>query len=435
MLAVALNAGIILLLILANGMLAMAEIAVVSARRVRLEQRAQAGDQGAAAALDLHKAPGRFLSIVQVGITLVGVLAGAFGGATLAEPIAANLAWLPLEEHVRQGAALGLVVVTVTYLSLILGELVPKRVGLSDPEGIAASLARPLTWLAKAARPLVAVLTASTSAVMRLLPMRGDTGPEITEEEIKVLMRQGQEEGSFVAAEREMVERVFRLEERRVGSLSTPRTEIAWLDLDEPLEQTRARIRGSVHTRFPVAQGSLDHVIGVVESKDLLAQCLAGGPIDLSSVLHQVEFIPESMKALEALNAFEHSGLQIALVMDEYAGLQGLVTTYDVFEALVGELPAHPAKVSTAQRRDDGSWLIDGMLATEEFKDLLDLPDLPAEERAVYETVGGLVMTLLGHVPVEGDKVEWRGLTLEVVDMDDKRVDKVLVIPPARRLT
>jgi putative hemolysin len=190
-----------------------------------------------------------------------------------------------------------------------------------------------------------------------------------------------------------------------------------------------------VHTRFPVAQGSLDHVIGVVESKDLLAQCLAGGPIDLSSVLHQVEFIPESMKALEALSAFEHSGLQIALVMDEYAGLQGLVTTYDVFEALVGELPAHPAKVSTAQRRDDGSWLIDGMLATEEFKDLLDLPDLPAEERAVYETVGGLVMTLLGHVPVEGDKVEWRGLTLEVVDMDDKRVDKVLVIPPARRLT
>ena len=428
--AFALNAAVILLFILANGALAMAEIAVVSARRVRLQQRAEAGDGGAMAAIELQRVPGRFLSTVQVGITLVGVLAGAFGGATLAEPIADSLAWLPLEADARQAVALALVVVTVTYLSLILGELVPKRLALSDPESVASLMARPLTWLALLGRPIVTLLTASTSAVMRLLPVQTSSGPEITEEEIKILMKQGQEEGSFVAAEREMVERVFRLEERRVGSLATPRTEIAWLDLDDKPEETKQRILDSVHTRFPVARGGLDHVVGVVQAKDLLAQCLAGEPLDLQAALQHVEFIPESMKALHVLDAFGQSGLQLALVMDEYAGVQGLVTTNDVFEALVGELTIDQADGQSSRQREDGSWLIDGMMATEEFKDLLRLPDLPGEERAVYETVGGLFMTLLGHVPQEGDKVRWRGLTLEVVDMDGRRVDKVLVVPP-----
>ncbi len=427
------NVAILLLLVLANGVFAMAEIAVVSARGVRLEQRADEGDAGAEAALELNRSPGRFLSTVQVGITLVGVFSGAFGGTTLAGPLADALEGVPFLAPYREAVGLGIVVVSVTYLSLILGELVPKRIALHDPERMASLVARPMGMLSRLTRPVVHFLTWSTDSVFGLLGFQPQTDPEITEEEIKVLMEQGLEEGSFVPQEQAVIERVFQLEERRAGSLCTPRTEITWLDLEDSLEETKQRILNSIHARFPVAEGGLDHVAGIVQAKDLLALCLSGEPLDLKRVLRKPKFVPESMKAFEVLEVFRQERMHIALVMDEYGGLEGLVTTNDVLEGLVGDIPVAGEESEEPFRREDGSWLLEGMLSVEEFKDLFDLRDMPGEERAIFETLGGFIMSHLGRVPRTGDQFKWRGLKLEVVDMDGLRVDKVLVEPTSEQ--
>ncbi len=424
-----LNVLILLLLVLANGAFAMAEIAVVSARPIRLEQQAKEGDAGAEVALKLNQSPGRFLSTVQVGITLVGVFSGAFGGTTLAGPIAEALQGVPVLDPYRQAIGLGVVVVSVTYLSLILGELVPKRIALHDPEEVAALMARPMGLLAQLARPVVYFLTWSTDVVFGMLGIRPDEQPEITEEEIKVMMEKGLEEGAFVRHEQAVVERVFQLEERRVGSLCTPRTEIMWLDLEDPLEETKQRILSSIHSRFPVAEGGLDHVVGIVQAKDLLALCLSGEPLDVRRVMRDPKFIPESMKAFELLEAFKEARMHIALVMDEYGGLEGVVTTNDVLEGLVGDIPVAGEESEAPFRRADGSWLLEGMLSVEEFKDLFNLREVPGEERALFETLGGFIMSKLGRVPRTGDSFRWRDLEIEVVDMDGLRVDKVLVNP------
>lgn len=424
-----LNVLILLLLVLANGAFAMAEIAVVSARPIRLEQQAKEGDAGAEAALLLNQSPGRFLSTVQVGITLVGVFSGAFGGTTLAGPIAEALQGVPLLDPYRQAIGLGIVVVSVTYLSLILGELVPKRIALHDPEEVASLVARPMGLLAQLARPVVYFLTWSTDTVFGMLGIRPDEEPEITEEEIKVMMEKGLEEGAFVRQEQAVVERVFQLEERRVGSICTPRTDIMWLDLEDPLEETKQRILSSIHSRFPVAEGGLDRVVGIVQAKDLLALCLSGEPLDLQRVLREPKFVPESMKAFELLEAFKEARMHIALVMDEYGGLEGIVTTNDVLEGLVGDIPVAGEESEAPFRRADGSWLLEGMLSVEEFKDLFDLREVPGEERALFETLGGFIMSKLGRVPRTGDYFTWRDLHIEVVDMDGLRVDKVLVMP------
>jgi putative hemolysin len=425
-----LDVAILLLFMLANGVFAMAELAVVSARKVRLETRSKRGDRGAKRALELQGAPGRFLSTVQVGITLIGVLSGAFGGATLADPIAGALEQLPLIAPYRQAVALGIVVVFVTYLSLILGELVPKRIALHDPEAAASRVARPMGFLGRLAGPVVGFLTWSTDRVYALLRLPKEEEPEVTEEEIKALMERGLAEGEFVPEERNLVERVFQLEERRVGSVATPRTEISWLDLDDPLAETEKQILKSPHSRLPVAKGSLDDVVGIAQAKDLLAMCLSGEELDLHRALRDPVFVPESMPSFAVLEKFREARVQFALVLDEYGGLQGLVTTNDLLEGLVGEIPVAGEESERPFLRADGSWLLGGMLSMEEFKDLFELADIPGEERAIFETLGGFVMAQFGRIPAVGDRFTWRGMQFEVMDMDGKRVDKVLVRPP-----
>jgi len=421
---------IIIALILINGLLAMSEMAVVSARKSRLQQRANEGDEAAQRALDLAENPADFLSAVQIGITLVGILAGAFGGATVSESIAGRLMRIPVLAPYAGALSVALVVLMITYLSLVLGELAPKRVALNNPEGIATRIAGPMRVLSWLALPFVRLLTLSTNLVLRLTGMKPSTEPPITEEEIGVLLEQGAEAGVFDPAEQEMVEAVFRLGDRRVGSIMTPRLEIVWLDLEDSPEEIRRRILESPFSRFPVGRGSLDAVVGVAQAKGMLKRLLSGEPLDLSEVLDPPQYVPEGMEVLKVLEMFRETRVHIALVIDEYGGIQGLVTLNNIIEAIVGDIPEFgESEGPDAVRREDGSWLIDGRVEVEELKDLLDIKQLPDEDRGYYHTLGGFVMTYLGHMPHVGDDFSWSGLRFEVVDMDGFRVDKVLVAP------
>jgi putative hemolysin len=424
------EAVVLLLLIMVNGIFAMSEIAIVSARKTRLQQWAEAGDATARAALELANTPNQFLSTIQIGVTLIGILVGAFGGATIARELASGLEQIPALAPYSRPLSLGIVVLLTTYLSLIVGELVPKRVALNNPERIAAVVARPMRALSRIAYPVVHLLGLSTELVLRLLGMKPSTEPPVTEEEIRALIEQGTQAGMFEAVEQEMVDRVFRLGDRRVSAVMTPRTEIVWLDLDDPPEEIRRTITGSVHSRFLVAQGGLDNVLGVVHAKDLLTQCLGEQPMDLTTTLQQPVYVPESMPALKVLELFKQSRSHIALAVDEYGGIQGLVTPNDILEAIVGDLPvAGEVAEPLAIQREDGSWLLDGMLPVDEFKAIFDVGPLPGEEQAVYHTLAGFVILQLGRIPRAGDHFEWEGLKLEVVDMDGNRVDKVMVTP------
>jgi putative hemolysin len=421
---------LIVLLIIANGVFAMSEIAVVSARKVRLQQRAEAGDARARVALELANAPERFLSTVQIGITLIGILAGAFGGATIAETLAAEIGRVPMLAPYSEAISLSIVVLMITYLSLVIGELAPKQLALNNAEGIASAIARPMLALSRVASPLVRLLGVSTRFVLRVLRVRASSEPPVTEEEINIMIEQGTSMGVFERTEQEMVKRVFRLADQRVITYMTPRTEIIWLDLDDSPEDIRHKVTIGGHSRFPVAHGSLDQVVGLVYAKDLLAQSLAGQSIDLQSVLRPALFVPESVPAMAMLERFKQAHVHSALVLDEYGGLQGMTTINDILEAIVGDIPLmdelfRPEVV----RREDGSWLIDGLLSIDEFKEVVQIDELPHEEEGGYRTVGGLVMATLGRVPVTGDHFDWKGLRLEVVDMDGHRVDKVLVAP------
>jgi putative hemolysin len=426
---------IILLLVIANGVFAMSEIAVVSARKARLQELAEDGDTKAQAALELANSPNRFLSTVQVGITLIGILAGAFGGATLAGRLATYLQLVPFLRNYSQAIALSLVVAFITYLSIIIGELVPKRLALASPEKIAASVAIPMQWLSKIAYPIVYLLTSSTDSILRLLGAGGASDePLVTEEEIKVLIRQGAEAGTFEAAEQDMVERVFQLGDQHVASLMTPRFDITWLDINDSAEVNRQKMIESRHSRFPVCQDNPDHVLGVVNVTDLLARSLSHQPIDLIDMLRQPLFIPESTRALKVLEMFKQSGTHIALVVDEYGVTQGIVTLNDVMEVIIGDVPfADQPHESPAIQREDGSWLLDGTLPIEKFKEIFEIEEIPGEERGNFQTLGGFVITQLGRIPASSDHFEWNNLRLEVVDMDGNRVDKVLAMPAQSR--
>ena len=425
--AVALDILFILLLILANGMFAMSEIAIVSARKARLQQWADEGDTKARAALELANAPNHFLSTAQIGITLVGILAGAFGGATIAEIIAAQLSLIPMLAPSSEAIGLGIVVLGIAYLSLIIGELVPKRLALNNPERIVSAVAAPMRVLSTITFPAVRLLSASTDVVLRLLGVRPSTESPVTEEEIKILINQGTQAGVFEESEQDMVEGVFRLGGRRVGALMAPRTEIVWLDLDDTPEEIRIKITSSPHSHFLVVQGGPDNVLGMVQTKDLLDRILVGQPLNVKAALRQPLFVPESMPALRVLELFKKSEVHLAMVIDEHGGLQGLVTPHDILEAIVGELSM--ATEPEILQREDGSWLIDGMLPVDEFKEMFHIGKLPDEERGVYQTMGGFVLMHLGRIPSAGDHFEWSGLRFEVVDMDGRRVDKVLVVP------
>lgn len=417
---------ILLLLILVNGVFAMAEIALVAARRARLRARAERGDAGARAALELTAAPNRFLSTVQIGITLVGVLAGAYGGATIAEALAARLRAIPRLAPYSGPLALGAVVLVITYLSLVVGELVPKRLAMRSPEAIASLVARPMRLLSRLAAPAVQLLSASTDAVLRLLRVGPSQEPPVTEEEIKLLLEQGARAGVFADIESEMVSGVFRLADRRLGAVVTPRPEIVWLDADDPPQVNRRKVIESGYSRFPVCRGDLDHVLGVVQAKDLLARSLAGEPFDLQATLRTPLYLPESKQAHEALQALREAGVRLALVIDEYGGLQGLVTVTDIVEQVIGQTETdRPAAV----RRPDGSWLLDGRMPVEEVRELLRLKALPEEARGVYDTLGGLVLFALGSIPDAGVRFTLGGWRFEVMDMDGRRVDKVLAVP------
>lgn len=421
---------IIFLLILVNGVFAMVETALVSARKTRLQQQAEKGDPGAQAALDLVNEPNRFLSTLQIGITLIGILAGAVGGASLAEALAVWLGQIVWLRPYAEPVSLILVVIAITYFSLVIGELIPKRLALGAPERISARLARPMYFLSRVSAPLVNLLGASTDLGLRLLGIRPSAEPPVTEEEIRGLIEQGTQVGVFEEAEQDMVESIFRLGARRVDALMVPRTEIVWLDIDEPLDNLLQKVVESHHSRFPVAQHDLDNVIGILFAKDLLANRLLDQHIDLPALLRNPLFVPESTPALKVLAEFKSTGTQMALVIDEYGGLHGMVTMYDIFESIVGDIRViGQAMTPEAVQREDGSWLFDGMLQIDELKEILGLDMLPGEERAGYQTVGGFVMSQLGFIPSAGDHFEWDDLRFEVVDMDGRRVDKVLVQP------
>lgn len=420
----------IFILITVNALLAMTEIAIVSARKARLQRLAEDGDTKAQAALELAKDPSDFLATVQIGITLVGVLAGAFGGATIAEELARWIMLIPALSPFSDAIAITVVVLIITYLNLVLGELVPKRYALTRPEDIASRSADPMRLLSRLSGPLVRFLSGSTNLVLRIMGVRKTEDIPISEEEIKILLEQGTRAGIFAEAEQEMVEAVFRFGDRNVGALMTPRTEITWLDLDDPLETNRKKVIEGSYARFPVAYGDLDKTLGLVQAKDLLTDCLAGKDFDLESLIIEPLIVPESVPALRVLEMFKESGIHTAFVIDEFGGFQGLVRSFDILEAIVGDIPLQGDSMEPEIiMRDDGSWLLDGLFPVDEFKSIFGIRHLPGEERGYFQSVGGFVMTHLGRIPKAGDYFEWEGLRFEVVDMDGLRVDKLLVIP------
>lgn len=425
---------IIILLSLFNGLFSMSEMAVISARKMRLMQRAEDGDENARAALDLAQHPNRFLSTVQIGITLIATLSGAIGGAGMTHDIELLLNRVAFLAPYAHGIALVIIVLIVTYLSLVLGELVPKRLALANPEAIAGRIARPMRLLSTLGRPVVFVLSISTEGILHLLHMRHTPDIPVTPEEITGLMEQGEQVGMFEEAETDIVESVFRLGDLSVGALMTPRTDLDWLDLDETFEENLKNIIASPHNHFPVAQGDMDNVIGILRGKDLLSRMTEKTPIDLAELVQPAEFIPERLQAFQALEILKGAFGNLALVIDEYGGLQGMVTLFDVMEAIVGGISERGEPVEPeAVQREDGSWLIEGMMRIDEFKKMLDIDELPDEDRADYQTVGGFMMTEIGAVPVSGQHFECCGWRFEVMDMDSLRVDKILASkqPPA----
>ena len=419
---------IILGLILINGVFVLSELAVLSSRKARLQQRINDGDPGAVTALRLAESPNIFLSTTQAGITLIGVLTGAVGGATIADALAVKLELVLWLQPYAHSVALVCVVVVITFFSLLLGELVPKRLALHSPEEIASNMAGPMNVVSRLFSPLVSMLSWITDLVLRLMGVKPGEELPVTEEELQVLLDQGTQAGVFEESEQDMVEGVFRLNNRRVGSLMTPRSEIAWLDVNDTPDEVRLQIEENPYSRFPVCEDSLDNVVGIIEARDLLLESLHGEPLQLKRNLQTPVYIPETALASKSLDLFKSGSAEMMLVVDEFGSTQGLLTIYDILEEIVGDIDSEPQ----ATQRQDGSWLLDGMLSSDDFKEIFNLRHLPDEDE--YETLGGFVMLHLGRVPQAADRFDWGGLTFEVMDMDGKRVDKVMVmlmpVPP-----
>ena len=421
---------VIVLLIGLNGLLAMGELAVVSSRKARLEAMARKGVRGARAALALASDPQGFLPTVQVGITLVGVLAGAFGGATLAFRLGAFLDRFAFIAPRGEAVAFAVVVAVITLASIVLGEIVPKTLALRRPEAVAAAMAPVLDLLARVVTPAVWMLRMLSGGVLALFGAAKPAENTITEEEVKALVQESAAAGVIEPEERQMIERVLRLPDRSVRSVMTPRTEIAWLDRADSPEEIVARLRATPHARLVVCDGSLDNVVGVVRAKDLLDQVLGGETLRLSAALRRPPALPDSMSVLAALEILRQEPLGIALVVDEYGSFEGIVTAFDMLQAIVGEVAdGAGGEAPTCTRRSDGSWLMDGLLPADEVQARLGLASLPDEGE--YNTLAGMLLTLMGRIPSEGDHVAWQNHEFEIVDMDGRRIDKVLVRPPA----
>ncbi len=418
----------VFILILINGFFAMSEIALVSARKVRLEQKAEEGDQGARIALELTSSTTNLLSAVQVGITLVGILTGALGGATVAERLTDVLKKISWLAPYASGVSIAIVVLLTTYFSLVIGELIPKRLALNNPEKIAGRVAGVMRFLSKATSPIVHLLSASTNLGMKILGVKPSGEPPVTEEEIKVLLDEGTQVGVFGEAEHEMMEGILRLNDRSINAIMTPRTEIEWLDANDSHEQILKQILASPYSRFPVARGSLDDVVGILAAKDVLEKHITAGEYDILQLVQKPLFVPENTLAMRVLDMVREAGVHEALVIDEYGGLLGMLTLFDVLEAIVGEIPSYELlEEPEIIKREDGSFLLDGLLAIDELKELLDVDELPEEKLAGFQTVGGFVMHQLGTIPAAGQHFHWSKFRFEIIDMDERRVDKVLV--------
>lgn len=416
---------VILLLIVLNGLFAMSEIAIVSSRKPRLQQRADEGNKRARLALILAEDPEDFLSTVQIGITLIGILAGVFGGATLAEDLAAVLVTIGIPFRYSETIGVVVVVAIITYLSLVIGELVPKNLALQNAERVATAVAPFMYRLSRIVYPLVWLLSVSTQLMTRLLGVKANEEPSVTDEEIEIMLQQGAKVGVFEPEEPEIVRRLFRLSDRTVRSLMTPRREIIWLDRADTFERVRLKITNNGFSRFPVANGNLDNVVGYIEVKDLIKQISLDPEFDLFSKMYAPLYIPETMSVLELLERFKEKHVHLALVFDEYGGLEGLVTSTDLLEAIVGniDMPLVPLIIP----REDGSWLVDGTLTFIELLELLEM-DTPARVRkSHFQSVGGFLLSMFKGIPVEGEYVDWEGFRFEIVDMDGFRVDKVIV--------
>jgi putative hemolysin len=425
--------AVIFVLLLANGVFAMAEIAVVSSRKSRLRRLADLGNGNARVALDLAESPNRFLSTVQVGITLVGIFAGAFGGATLATKLAGPLGQISFLAPHADKLAFAIVVMIITYFSLVLGELVPKRFALSNPEGISMAVARPMNWLSRFARPLVSFLSISTDGLLRVLGFKPEKETMVSEEEVRVLMQEGVRAGAFNKVESHIVHSALEMDQLPVREIMTPRAKVIWLNQDDPHDQIWHKIVVSNHSYFPVYAGNRDHVVGVVSVKAIYANVAAGVGVKLRDVMVAPLIVPESQKVLQLVETFKQTGKHIALVTDEFGGIVGLVTLNDVMEAIIGEFPTQGERAKPeAKKRPDGSWLIDAMIDLDSVQRALPGFKFDGGAHSEYQTLAGFVVKQLGHVPKEGETFESQGYVFEVLDMDRHRVDKVLVLPATK---
>ncbi len=419
---------IVLVLIALNGIFSMSEFALVSAKKTRLKQKAEEGNTRAASALKLANNPTPFLSTVQIGITLIGIFAGAFGGATISEEFTAYLGKFHALSPYSNAISITLVVLLITYLTLIFGELVPKRLALNNAESIASSVAKPMFYLSVIAKPLVIILSSSTEAVLRIMRVGKSTELPVTEEEIKILFEEGTKAGVFEKAELSMIEGVLEIGDRRVDTLMTHRTDLTAIDLEDPIDENLQKIIESGRSNFPAYEGVLENIIGMISVKRVLEKFVESGTVNLNELVTKPLFVPESASVLRLLELFKETGVHIALITDEYGSIQGVITLHDILEAIVGEIRSLGEPVEAQIKvREDGSWLIDGDTPVEKLRDVLSIDSFPGEELGYYRTIAGLIIFLLQRIPATGDHIISGKLKYEVVDMDGNRIDKVLV--------
>lgn len=424
---------VVCILILLNAFFVTAELAIVSSRKHKLRQLANDGSANAKRALDLSENPNRLLSTTQIGITLISILTGVYGGETISNGFAKTLATIPYLAPYSTILALVIVVIVITYLTLIIGELVPKRIALSNPEGIAIFFAVPMNFLAALMDPIVMILSLSTDGILHLLRIKQNNIMPISEEEIRTIVSEGAKAGVVELGEKDILERTLGLGDKKVSSLMTSRKEIIWFDIDSSYRTIRNKLVKNPHPYFPVGRNSLDKIIGVVRAEDLLTDFITDEKFDLKKVLLKPLFIPTNSDALSVLDLFKRSGIHLAMVVDEYGNIEGLVSLTDILEAIVGDIPAvDELEEKEITKRDENSWLIDGLLSTDDFKEAFKIRKLPGEKSGSYHTIGGFMMYKLGKIPVPGDSFDWDAYRFEVVDMDNNRVDKVLLTQLAK---
>jgi putative hemolysin len=418
---------IILVLILLNGIFSMAEIALVSARKVRLENAARQGDDKAKAALKLSNSPDTFLSTVQIGITLIGILTGLYSGEQLKEDVKLYFTNWPLLAPYANGIATAVIVICVTYFTLVLGELLPKRIGLANPELIAKLVAKPMNFISRVTFPFVWLLSRSTTVLVKVIGLKRSSDSNVTEEEIKAIISEGTSSGAIEETEQEIIERVFHLGDRNITSLMTHRTDIIWLDIHEDGESYKRKIKAAPHSVYPVCEGQIDHIKGILTIKDLYA---AGNLAVLRDVMRKPLFIPDNNTAYQVLEKFKETQIHAAFIVDEYGTFLGMITLNDILEAIVGDMPETGQDDYNMVKRDDGSYLIDAQIPFYDFLSEFDMQDLMAEFEQEFDTLAGFILHHLEHIPQTGERLEWRDFTFEIVDMDAHRIDKILVTPP-----